>query len=71
MCRKAYPLAGGQLLVPRTVCQAQTHLGWYWRLSPHTVFSSPGAVLGLCGSLPGAHDPFCSSLPGVLEVLSR
>lgn len=45
--------------------------GQYWRLSPHTVSSSPGAVLGLCGPLPGAHDPFCSSLPGVLEVFSR
>lgn len=27
VCKKAYLLAGGQLLVPRTMCQAQTHLG--------------------------------------------
>lgn len=72
VCRKAYLLAGGQLLVPRTMCQAQSHLGLVLETKSSKLFPQALGQFWACvDPLPGAHDPFCSSLPGVLEVVSR
>lgn len=70
MWEKVYFLAGGQLLVPRTMCQANPIWGWCWRVGLHTGFPQAlEQLLSLCAPLLGARTPSLVPLQAPGHVL--